>query len=69
MKTIQTDTRDAVSALWNNQPAGVVEEASLSDAAGGLWQRLAMFRAALTSLIENISTDTQQQAKSATELL
>src|SRR5262252_300444 len=57
VKTIQTDTQDAVSAM-EKSTQGVVEGAKLSDAAGQ----------ALSELIEGITTTTEQQAKSANDV-
>ncbi|MBK8523989.1 MAG: type IV pili methyl-accepting chemotaxis transducer N-terminal domain-containing protein [Betaproteobacteria bacterium] len=65
VKTIQTDTQDAVSAM-EQSTQGVVEGAKLSDAAGQALAEIGDVSRSLAGLIENISTDTQQQAKSAT---
>jgi twitching motility protein PilJ len=65
VKTIQTDTQDAVSAM-EQSTQGVVEGAKLSDAAGQALAEIGDVSRSLAGLIENISTDTQQQAQSAT---
>ena len=65
VKTIQTDTQDAVSAM-EQSTQGVVEGAKLSDAAGQALAEIGDVSRMLAGLIENISTDTQQQAESAT---
>ena len=65
VKTIQTDTQDAVSAM-EQSTQGVVEGAKLSDAAGQALAEIGDVSQMLAGLIENISTDTQQQAQSAT---
>jgi twitching motility protein PilJ len=65
VKTIQTDTQDAVSAM-EQSTQGVVEGAKLSDAAGQALAEIGDVSKSLAGLIENISTDTQQQAQSAT---
>ncbi len=65
VKTIQTDTQDAVSAM-EQSTQGVVEGAKLSDAAGQALAEIGDVSKSLAGLIENISTDTQKQAQSAT---
>ena len=65
VKTIQTDTQDAVSAM-EQSTQGVVEGAKLSDAAGQALAEIGDVSRSLAGLIENISTDTQHQAQSAT---
>lgn len=65
VKTIQTDTQDAVSAM-EQSTQGVVEGAKLSDAAGQALAEIGNVSKSLAGLIENISTDTQKQAQSAT---
>ena len=67
VKTIQTDTQDAVSAREQSTP-GVVEGAKLSDAAGQALAEIGEVSRNLAGLIENISTSTQQQAESATSV-
>jgi len=65
VKTIQTDTQDAVSAM-EESTQGVVEGAKLSDAAGQALAEIGEVSQNLAGLIENISSATQQQADSAT---
>jgi twitching motility protein PilJ len=65
VKTIQTDTQDAVSAM-EESTQGVVEGAKLSDAAGQALSEIGNVSRDLAQLIETISSDTQQQAQSAT---
>ena len=67
VKTIQTDTQDAVSAM-ENSTRDVVEGAKLSDAAGQALQEISSVSTNLASLIESISSATQQQAESATRV-
>lgn len=67
VKTIQTDTQDAVSAM-ENSTRGVVEGAKLSDAAGQALQEISSVSTNLASLIESISSATQQQAENATRV-
>ncbi|HMW78484.1 MAG TPA: methyl-accepting chemotaxis protein, partial [Rhodocyclaceae bacterium] len=67
VKTIQTDTQDAVSAM-EQSTQGVVEGAKLSDAAGQALAEIGEVSRNLAGLIENISTSTQQQAESATSV-
>ncbi|MBI4989269.1 MAG: type IV pili methyl-accepting chemotaxis transducer N-terminal domain-containing protein [Rhodocyclales bacterium] len=67
VKTIQTDTHDAVSAM-ENSTRGVVEGAKLSDAAGQALQEISSVSTNLASLIESISSSTQQQAETATRV-
>jgi twitching motility protein PilJ len=64
VKTIQTDTQDAVSAM-ENSTRGVVEGAKLSDAAGRALEEISSVSNNLAQLIETISSDTQQQAEIA----
>lgn len=64
VKTIQTDTQDAVSAM-EQSTQGVVEGAKLSDAAGQALAEIGTVSQNLASLIENISSATQEQARSA----
>ena len=64
VKTIQTDTQDAVSAM-EQSTQGVVEGAKLSDAAGQALTEIGQVSRQLSDLIENISTTTSQQAQSA----
>ncbi len=67
VKTIQTDTQDAVSAM-ERSTQGVVEGAKLSDAAGQALTEIGQVSRNLSDLIENISTSTQDQARSATDV-
>jgi twitching motility protein PilJ len=64
VKTIQTDTQDAVSAM-EKSTQGVVEGAKLSDAAGQALSEIGDVSRRLAQLIETISATTEQQAKSA----
>ncbi len=67
VKTIQTDTQDAVTAM-ENSTRGVVEGAKLSDAAGQALQEISAVSTNLASLIESISSATQKQAENATRV-
>ncbi len=67
VKTIQTDTQDAVSAM-ENSTRGVVDGAKLSDAAGQALDEISSVSTSLAQLIETISSDTQQQAAIATRV-
>jgi twitching motility protein PilJ len=67
VKTIQTDTHDAVSAM-EKSTQGVVEGARLSDAAGQALAEIGMVSQRLSQLIEGITTATEEQAKSATNV-
>lgn len=67
VKTIQTDTQDAVAAM-EESTQGVVEGARKSDAAGQALAEIGDVSRQLASLIENISTATQGQAQSATQV-
>jgi twitching motility protein PilJ len=64
VKTIQTDTQDAVSAM-EKSTQGVVEGAKLSDAAGQALSEIGLVSQQLAQLIEGITTTTEQQARSA----
>lgn len=64
VRTIQTDTQDAVSAM-EKSTQGVVEGAKLSDAAGQSLGNIGHVSRQLAELIEAISGDTSTQAKSA----
>jgi twitching motility protein PilJ len=64
VKTIQTDTQDAVSAM-EKSTQGVVEGARLSDAAGQALSEIGTVSQHLSQLIEGITATTQQQAKAA----
>jgi twitching motility protein PilJ len=65
VKTIQTDTQGAVSAM-EESTRGVVEGAKLSDAAGQALAEIGDVSQSLAELIENISDATRLQADSAT---
>ena len=67
VKTIQTDTQDAVSAM-EQSTMGVVEGAKLSDAAGQALSEIGQVSRNLAGLIEGISSSTQEQADSATRV-
>jgi twitching motility protein PilJ len=64
VKTIQTDTQDAVSAM-EKSTQGVVEGARLSDNAGQALAEIGQVSRKLAQLIESISQTTQTQAKAA----
>jgi twitching motility protein PilJ len=64
VKTIQTDTQDAVSAM-EKSTQGVVEGARLSDAAGQALSEIGTVSQHLSQLIEGITSTTQEQAKAA----
>ena len=67
VKTIQTDTQDAVSAM-EKSTQGVVEGAKLSDAAGQALTEIGLVSHNLSDLIDRISASTQDQATSATDV-
>ncbi len=67
VKTIQTDTQDAVAAM-ENSTRGVVEGAKLSDAAGQALGEIGDVSVEMATLVERISADTQKQASVATEV-
>ena len=67
VKTIQTDTQDAVSAM-EQSTRGVVEGAKLSDAADQALSETGDVSRNLADLIQSISTSTQNQADSATQV-
>ncbi|MDP2826778.1 MAG: methyl-accepting chemotaxis protein [Sulfuritalea sp.] len=67
VKTIQTDTNDAVAAM-EHSTHGVVEGAKLSDAAGQALNEISSVSQDLARLIQVISTDTQAQADIATKV-
>ena len=64
IRTIQTDTQDAVVAM-EKSTAGVVEGARLSDDAGRSLDGIGEVSRTLAELIERISTTTSEQAGSA----
>ena len=67
VKTIQTDTQDAVSAM-EQSTRGVVEGAKLSDAAGQALSEIGQVSRDLADLIQSISSSTQNQANSASQV-
>ncbi len=67
VKTIQTDTQDAVGAM-ENATRDVVEGALLSDAAGQALTEIGQVSIETARLIEQISSDTQQQAATASRV-
>jgi twitching motility protein PilJ len=64
VRTIQTDTHDAVAAM-EKSTQGVVEGAKLSDAAGAALAEIRRVSNQLADLIQQISSETEQQATSA----
>ncbi|HEY1042622.1 MAG TPA: methyl-accepting chemotaxis protein [Telluria sp.] len=64
VRTIQTDTHDAVAAM-EKSTQGVVEGARLSDAAGTALSEISRVSNQLAELIEGISHATEKQATSA----
>jgi twitching motility protein PilJ len=64
VRTIQTDTQDAVAAM-EKSTQGVVEGTKLSDAAGTALADIGRVSRQLAELIERISGNTQEQAQSA----
>jgi twitching motility protein PilJ len=64
VRTIQTDTQDAVAAM-EKSTQGVVEGAKLSDAAGHALQDIGKVSQELAELISGISKTTEQQAAQA----
>jgi twitching motility protein PilJ len=64
VRTIQTDTHDAVAAM-EKSTQGVVEGAKLSDAAGAALSDIRRVSNRLAELIQGISAATEQQATSA----
>jgi twitching motility protein PilJ len=64
VRTIQTDTHDAVAAM-EKSTQGVVEGAKLSDAAGTALADIRRVSNQLAELIQGISAATEQQATSA----
>jgi len=67
VKTIQTDTHDAVAAM-ETSTQGVVEGAKLSDAAGHSLNEIGQVSRALAELIQTISAATQAQAEVASKV-
>jgi twitching motility protein PilJ len=64
IRTIQTDTQDAVSAM-ERSTQGVVEGTKLSDDAGRALDEISLVSTELSTLIEDFSTTTSKQAASA----
>ena len=64
VKTIQTDTHDAVAAM-EKSTQGVVEGAKLSDAAGQALSEIGSVSQELAGLIQRISQTTQAQTEVA----
>ncbi|GAA0767728.1 methyl-accepting chemotaxis protein [Ideonella azotifigens] len=64
VKTIQTDTQDAVAAM-EQSTQGVVQNAQLSDAAGSALTDIDRVTRELSSLIEGISSEARSEAESA----
>ncbi len=64
VRTIQTDTHDAVAAM-EKSTQGVVEGARLSDAAGAALEDISQVSNRLAELIQGISRATGMQATSA----
>ncbi|MGB7988130.1 MAG: methyl-accepting chemotaxis protein, partial [Candidatus Methylophosphatis roskildensis] len=67
VKTIQTDTQDAVSAM-ESSTRGVVDGAKLSDNAGQALAEISEVSMRLAGLIEQITQQTQQQSSRATQV-
>jgi twitching motility protein PilJ len=64
VKTIQTDTQDAVAAM-EQSTQGVVQNAQLSDAAGAALADIDRVTRELSTLIEGISIEARSEAESA----
>jgi len=64
VRTIQTDTQDAVAAM-EKSTQGVVEGAKLSDAAGSALSDIGRVSRQLTDQVEKIASATNDQAQSA----
>ncbi len=67
VKTIQSDTQDAVGAM-EKSTVGVVEGAKLSDAAGQALEEIRRVSRELAELIGGISAQTQKQSASVTDV-
>ena len=67
VKTIQADTQDAVAAM-EKSTVGVVEGTKLSDAAGGALDEIRRVSRDLAELIGAISTQTQKQSASVSDV-
>ncbi len=68
VKTIQTDTQDAVAAM-ERSTQGVVEGAKLSDAAGQALAEISQVSVNLAGLIETISQASRAQTEAATRVV
>jgi twitching motility protein PilJ len=67
VKTIQTDTHDAVAAM-ESSTQNVVEGTKRSDAAGQALTEISAVTKRLAQLIENISSSTQEQTETAKDV-
>jgi twitching motility protein PilJ len=67
VKTIQSDTQDAVAAM-EKSTVGVVEGTKLSDAAGRALEEIRRVSRELAELIGGISTQTQKQSTSVSDV-
>ena len=67
VKTIQADTQDAVAAM-EKSTVGVVEGTKLSDTAGGALDEIRRVSRELAELIGAISTQTQKQSASVSDV-
>jgi twitching motility protein PilJ len=67
VKTIQTDTNEAVISM-ESSTAGVVNGARLAEDAGDSLEEIVKVSAYLAELIENISSSASQQSKAAGEI-
>jgi len=67
VKTIQSDTQDAVAAM-EKSTQGVVDGARLSDAAGQALREIEKSTRELTDLVNSISVSTQVQTDMASEV-
>jgi twitching motility protein PilJ len=67
VKTIQSDTQDAVAAM-EKSTVGVVEGTKLSDTAGGALEEIRRVSRELAELISGISAQTQKQSASVTDV-
>ena len=67
VKTIQTDTHDAVAAM-ESSTQNVVEGTKRSDAAGQALSEISAVTQRLAQLIENISASTQEQTETAKDV-
>jgi twitching motility protein PilJ len=67
VKTIQSDTQDAVMAM-DKSTQGVVDGAKLSDSAGQALQEIERISRELAELIQGISAQTSKQSSSVTDV-